>query len=112
MTENERIFLEFWKNYKWPDQPKPQPFRLYHDDQGRPLRYSRDDEPGSYIELTSEEWNMFDMSIIVQDGKLVRPPPPGALKLRPSVDGMPCHHADVTIVVDPNSHKCQHWTYK
>lgn len=95
---NDEIFLEFWRNYRWPNPPR-QFWRLYHDEQGRPLEYSMEDRPGLYIDVTPEEYQRSDMRVRVRNGRIIHPPPPEPAKLTPSDSGTACDPSDVTIVV-------------
>lgn len=105
---NNEIFLEFWKNYQWPEQPVLY-FRLYHDKDGSPIKYSRYHEPGSYIEVSPEEFAVARMDIKVVQGKITYPPPPRPTTLRPGPDGISCHPYDVTVVVDKTFGECVNW---
>ena len=81
--------------------PAPQApfFRLYHDAEGRPLFYSMADEPGTYIELTSEEYHRSSANVRVRDGKLVKVTWQTTFKLVPGNSGTPCHPDNVAVVV-------------
>jgi hypothetical protein len=96
MTEEE--FLEFWNNYKWTD-PKPVYSRLYYDDNGMPLFYSQEDLPGKYIDITSKQFAIRNMSVRVVEGKIVQYKTVWIKKLVPADSGTLCHSQDVTIVV-------------
>lgn len=108
MSTNDEIFLDFWRNYEWL-QPMPMHFRLYHDESGRPLCYSRSDQPGCFIEVTPEVFAVADMQVKIRDGKLVRPPPRRLTKLVPDRDGIACHSEDITITVEPTYIPCKKW---
>jgi hypothetical protein len=98
--ENTEIFLDFWKTYQWPD-PVSTVYRLYHDDQGRPIEYSNQDRPGKYIELTIEQFAQRSHNVVVQNGQLVELTPQNPTqKLAPSRNGTSCHPLNVAIVVD------------
>lgn len=106
--DNDSILLDFWANHQWP-QVEQLYFRLYHDDMGRPLHYSRHEEPGLYIEVTPEEFAIGSMQVRVKNGKLEYPPPPRLPKLVPSMQGVACHPDDVTVIVSPLSERKQYW---
>lgn len=95
---NEQEFLEFWNNYQWTD-PIPVHYRLYYDDAGLPLFYSQEDLPGKYIEVTPEQFALQDISVKVQDGRLICRRTARMTKLMPASSGTLCHINDVTIVV-------------
>jgi len=111
MSTNDEIFMEFWRNYQWPD-PMPMYFRLYHDESGRPLSYSRLDQPGLFVEVTPEEFAVADMNVRIQDGRLIRPQRGRPPKLIPDADGTPCHSEDITIVVGPGYIPHTNWNMK
>ena len=95
------------------DAPEPQApfFRLYHDTAGVPLFYSMADEPGTYIELTSEEYHRSSANVRVRDGKLVKVTWATTTKLVPGNSGSPCHPDNVAVIV--SEHKPhQKWTKK
>jgi hypothetical protein len=98
MPDNNEIFLEFWKNYQWPEH-EPLYFRLYHDDDGTPIEYSRHDLPGSYVDVTPEQFAVADMRVKIKNGEIITPNPPKPLKLVPSTSGICCHPSDVTVIV-------------
>ena len=105
-TEN---FLEFWRSFQWPDI-QPVIYRLYHDDEGRPIIYTMEDLPGTYIEVDQTTYTLGSYRVKVVDGKLiVLAPAVTAKKLQPSQDqGTPCDTRDVCVVVDHNE-KHQKW---
>jgi len=107
MTEQE--FLDFWKTIKWPE-PRPIFYRLYHDHNGWPLFYSREDLAGKYIDITPEQFIVRDMSVRVINGKLVPRKTVWLSKLVPAASGTLCHHKDVAVVVSNQSG--QHWKKK
>ena len=81
-----------------PEPPAPF-FRLYHDAEGRPLFYSMAHEPGTYIELTPEEYHRGSSNVRVRDGKLVEVTWRTTVKLVPSNSGSPCHPDNVAVIV-------------
>jgi hypothetical protein len=97
MTNND-IFLDFWNTFKWPE-PEVLYFRLYHDDQGKPICYSRHALDDQYIDVTPEQFAIGDINVDVVNGVLVHHAPPPPPKLRPSDHGILCHQDDVTVVV-------------
>ena len=95
---NEQEFLDFWNAVKWPEE-KTIYYRLYHDDSGRALFYSHEDQLGQYINVTPEQFALHDLQVRVIDGVLksrVKPTPP---KLVPGTKGTPCDPNDVAVVV-------------
>jgi len=74
-------------------------YRLYHDDLGRPLFWTMQDEPGNYIEVDQETYHKQPKHIRVKDGKLIELVIQEIKKLVPSETGTSCHPADVCIVV-------------
>ena len=84
-------------------QAAPEPlapfFRLYHDDQGNPLFYSMADEPGTYIEISQEEYHCNASNVRVRNGKLVEISWQTTFKLVPGNSGSPCHPDNVAVIV-------------
>lgn len=81
--------------------PKPQPvfYRLYHDEQGRPLSYSMEDLPGTYIEIDQATFVQSSPWVRIRDGKLQSYQPwINTKKLQPAVQGTACWIEDITIV--------------
>ena len=74
-------------------------FRLYHDEHGFPLFYSMADEPGTYIEITPEEYHRNKSNVRVRDGQLVEVTWITTAKLVPGNSGFPCHPDNVAVVV-------------
>ena len=81
--------------------PEPQQpfFRLYHDEHGVPLFYSMAHEPGTYIEITPEEYHRNKSNVRVHDGQLVEVTWITTAKLVPGNSGFPCHPDNVAVVV-------------
>ena len=81
--------------------PEPQApfFRLYHDADGVPLFYSMVDEPGTYIEITPEEYHRNVSNVRVRDGQLVEVTCATTTKLVPGNSGSPCHPDNVAVIV-------------
>jgi hypothetical protein len=81
--------------------PEPaQPFyRLYYDDQGRPLFYSMADEPGTYIEIDQDTFTRSASNVRVRNGKLVEVTWSTTAKLVPGNSGSPCHPDNVAVIV-------------
>ena len=93
----------FWtviENFQWPD-PEPVIYRLYHDDQGRPLFYSMEALPGTYIEVDQPTYIHGSHQVRVKNGKLiVIEPRVQVSKLVADPDsGVPCDIRDVCVIV-------------
>lgn len=102
----------FWralKDFRWPEI-KPVFYRLYHDDQGRPLFYTMEDLPGTYIEVDQVTYISSPYNVKVQNGRLVVVPRQIAvMKLLPDPkQGTPCHIADICIIVSTDTEH-QRW---
>jgi hypothetical protein len=80
-------------------EPKPVFYRLYHDDQGRPLFYSMEDLPGNYIEITQQQYAENAANVRVRDGKLVPVTWKTSEKIVPGSTGVACDPRDVAVVV-------------
>ena len=104
---NEQEFLDFWNSIEWPAE-KTVYYRLYHDDSGKPLFYSHEDQPGKYIDVTPEQFALQDLQVSVVDGALKPRKQPLPPKLVPSDTGTPCYPDDVAIVVGKQD-KHQQW---
>lgn len=102
--ENTENFLKFWQSLQWPEI-QPVSYRLYHDDQGRPIIYTMEDLPGTYIEVDQPTYTHASFDVKVVDGKLVTISPSITVKkLKPSQDqGTACDPRDVCVVVDATS---------
>ena len=107
--ENNENFLKFWQNFQWPDI-QPVTYRLYHDDEGKPIIYTMEDLPGTYIEIDQATYINGSFGVRVIDGKLIiLKPAIMAKKLQPSQDqGTPCDPRDISVVVD-NDKTHQKW---
>jgi hypothetical protein len=92
-------------------QPKPVFYRLYHEGE-RPLFYSMEDLPGTYIEITAEQYTRNDSNVRIRNGKLVPVTWQTAEKLTPSDSGTMCHNQDVAIVVKENGTYWSKQTYE
>lgn len=100
MLNNNQIFLDFWRDYQWPEAVILR-FRLYYDDQGIPVTYTHEDLSGTYITVTPEQFAIADMHVRVQDSQLVPNARPAPLKLIPGDRGTACHPIDVCVIQDP-----------
>lgn len=94
--------------------PEPQPvfYRLYHDATGFPLFYSMEDLPGTYIEITAEQYAENNSNVRVRNGQIVPVTWQTAQKLTPSDSGTMCHNNDVAIVVKENGTYWSKQTYE
>jgi hypothetical protein len=84
--------------------PEPQApfFRLYHEANGVPLFYSMEDVPGTYIEITPEQYHCNASNVRVRDGQLVEITWATTTKLVPGNSGSPCHPDNVAVIVAEN----------
>ena len=97
MTEQELAQL-----FATAPQAEPVFYRLYHDEQGIPLFYSMEHVPGTYIEISQEDYNRGLSNVRVRNSKLVELTWQTSQKIVPSTHGTQCHPNDVAIVVNNN----------
>jgi len=104
VTVNNETTENFWKAFnEWqPEPPRPVFYRLYYDEQGRPITWTMEDLPGNYIDVDLALYREQPRHIVVRNGKIIRVDPVYMVpRLRLStVEGTPCHPADVTVIVD------------
>lgn len=92
---------EFWSILHSMPEPAKTLFRLYYDEQGRPIEYSHDDKPGNYINVDPETFRDQSPWVRVVNNQLIRITPPVQVKkLTPGI-GTACHPQDICVVVDP-----------
>lgn len=91
--------------------PKPVFYRLYYEGE-LPLFYSMEDLPGTYIEVTPEQYARSLMQVRVRNGQLVPVTWQTAQKLTPSNSGTLCHSQDVAVVVKQNGTYWSKRTYE
>lgn len=83
-----------------PPEILPLMYRLYHDSDGLPLRYSMQEEPGDWIEITCEQYHRASSKVRVRAGRLELLDSPIVGKLRPGSSGVLCHTRDVCVIID------------
>jgi len=102
---------EFWKILHDAAEPAPVFFRLYYDPTtGKPISYSMEDLPGTYITIDAETYHRSSMRIRIRDGKIIPLALPSLPKLKPGT-GTPCHPCDVAIVVSQHQPNTQ-WSLR
>jgi hypothetical protein len=103
MNHEQENLDNFWAVFSNP-QPESAPpmifYRLYHDEMGRPLFYSMQDEPGNYIEIDQDTFQKQPKHARVRNGKLIEIITHEIRKLIPGESGTPCDPRDVCVVVD------------
>lgn len=99
--ETTRNFWDVMQSFQWPE-PEPISFRLYHDDNGKPLIYTMEHLPGAYIEVDADTYTRASHNVRVRDGRLILLEP--AIRVSRLVkdpdNGMACDPRDVCVVVD------------
>ena len=102
---------EFWSILHAVPKTHTVSYRLYHDSEGRPLFYSMDDVPGTYIEIDADTFARSPVHVCVRDGKLIPRVWKTTTKLVPADSGSSCDHRNVAVIV--SEHKPhQKWTKK
>lgn len=101
---------EFWAILHAMPEPKPVFFRLYYDESGRPITYSMEDLPGTYIEIDAETFARAPLDIRVQNEQ-IKQLRYVSQRLVPADTGTPCHPDNVAIVV-PDTEPHQRWSMK
>ena len=102
---------EFWNILQAVPKTHPVNYRLYHDSDGKPLFYSMDDLPGTYIEIDPVTFARSPMHVCVRDGKLIQHVWKTTSKLVPADSGSPCDLCNVAVIV--SEHKPhQKWNKK
>ena len=102
---------EFWAVLAAVPESQPVSYRLYYDDQGRPVHYTMEDLPGNYVEIDRETYVIADSWVRVVDGKIKRLTRYTTQKLIPGDDGTPCHPCNVAIVDPASATKWSKQTY-
>lgn len=94
-------FFEALKNLQV-QNPAELEYRLYYDvDTGNPLFYSSSDEPGTYIVVDRETYNIGNYHCVIKNNKIVNLNIVGAYrKLVPSDSGITTHPDNVMIISD------------
>lgn len=95
---------EFWAALL-PVTPSKPSYRLYYNQDGIPVKYSVDDEPGNYIEISSQEYLNASFKLVVRNGNIVYLKEPAVPKLVISDYGVATHLDDITVITDcePNN---------
>ena len=102
---------QFWSILHNMPEPLPVSYRLYHDDQGRPLFYSMETVPGTYIEIDQATFARSASNVRVRDGKLIEITWATTTKLVPGNSGSPCHPDNVSVIV-AEDHPHTKWSKK
>ena len=110
--ETTQNFLDVMQSFEW-QEPDPVTYRLYHDEQGRPLIYTMEALPGTYIEVDQATYIRASYHVVVRDKKLiVLEPKTWVSRLMPDPEvGTSCYPRDICVVVDSNRPH-QKWTKK
>ena len=94
-------FLMVWN--KLPEHETKFPaFKLYYDDEGRPITYTNEELEGNYVEVDGPAYMVADMNVRVRDGKIIKFVQQTYKKLKPDTTGTACVAEDVTIIAPRN----------
>ena len=93
-----------------PQETVEREYRLYYDSEsGNPLFYTGTDEPGTYIVVDKQTYDISNYHCVVKDGKIINLNTVGAYrKLVPSDTGVTTHTDNVMIVTETG----QNWAIK
>jgi hypothetical protein len=101
---------EFWSILAAMPEPEPVFWRLYHDEEGKPITYSMEHLPGTYINVDAETYARASFAVKVKDGRLIELARLEQ-RLMPGDTGTPCYPDNVAIVV-PETEPHQRWSMK
>ena len=101
---------EFWAILHAMPEPQPVSWRLYYDEAGKPITYSMEDLPGTYIDVDPATYAQASFNVRVRAGQLIELKSTHS-RLVPSDTGTPCHPDNVAIVV-PETQTHQRWSMK
>jgi len=79
--------------------PKPVFWRLYYSDDGKPIQYTMEDLPGTYIDVDPVTYSRGNMNIRVVNEQIVEVFFRTTKKLVPGNSGSPCHPDNVAVIV-------------
>ena len=93
-----------------PQETVEREYRLYYDSEsGNPLFYTGTDEPGTYIVVDKQTYDISNYHCVVKDGKIINLNTVGAYrKLVPGDTGVTTHTDNVMIVAETG----QNWAIK
>jgi hypothetical protein len=113
MSDTPLTAEEFWSILH--NQPEVVPvaleFRLYHDENGFPLFFSTEDNPGNYIVVDKDTYYGNSSNIRVVNGKLKTYYITFGKKLVPADIGQSCDPNDVCVIVPPDQQHIK-WNLK
>ena len=94
-------------------EPEPVVYRLYYDNNGKPLVYTCDQLPGNWIAVSADEFAKSSYKVRVVNNKLIHITPEYMIdKLVPnSEQGTPCHTYSVCVPVNEDQTHMK-WTLK
>jgi hypothetical protein len=81
-------------------EPAPVFYRLYHDNEGKPLFYSMADAPGTYIDIDRDTFVKNSMHVKVINSQVIDVTWKVTNKIIPADSGVACDPRDVAVVVD------------
>lgn len=101
---------EFWSILHAMPDPLPVSFRLYYNEAGKPITYSMEQLPGTYIEVDAETYALAPFNVRVRNGRLIELKST-VQRLVPTDTGIPCYPDNVAIVV-AETEPHQRWSIK